>query len=74
MIMKKNPEIVQTCEQYDIENQKVELIDALKNLCKVGNQDNFESSDDDTRKTNPNTAEGVNIFIFNKIINTNICF
>lgn len=56
--MKKNPEIVQTCEKYDNENQKEELIAALKELC-GGNQNNFDSSDEDNKKTNPNTVEGV---------------
>lgn len=59
MIMKKNPEIVQTCEKYDNENQKEELIAALKKLSGGGNQNNLDSSDEDTKITNPNTVEGV---------------
>jgi len=57
--MKKNPKIVQICEKYDNEKQKEELISALKKIC-GGNQNDFESSDEDTKKTNTNTAEGVN--------------
>jgi hypothetical protein len=58
--MKKNPEIVQICEKYDNEKQKEELIAALKKICGSGNQNDFDSSEEDTKKTNTNTAEGVN--------------
>lgn len=59
--MKKNPEIVKTCEQYDSENQKDELIAALRVLCGGGNQNDLDSSDEDAQKTSPNTVEGVKI-------------
>lgn len=63
--MKKNPDIVQICEKYDNEKEKEELIAALKNLCGTSSQNNFDSSDEDTKKANPNTAEGV--ILTNKI-------
>ena len=66
MIMKKNPQIVQICEKFDIENQKDELLSALKRLC--GSGDDLDSSDDDNQ-SNPNTVAGVKILFLIKNLN-----
>jgi len=59
MIMKKNPQIIQICEKYDCENQKNELISALKCLC--GSEDYLDSSDEDTQTNDTKNVEGVEI-------------
>lgn len=60
MIMKKNPQVVKLCEQYDVDNQKDELINQLKRLC-GGAQENSSSEEENP----PNkTVEGVYYFIF----------
>jgi len=55
--MKKNPQIVQVCERFDSDSQKDELIAALKSLCNDLN--GLDSSDEETRKNDGNTVEGV---------------
>lgn len=58
MIMKKNPQIIKLCEQYDIDSQKNELINQLQILC----GGDLEASNDEEAQPN-NNVEGVK-FIF----------